>query len=69
MIQTVPEKNMALSRREFLTHSTMSAASMPVLLGLDIDYCDALPTSTIDWSMGFPKWREIISPTPPNKPG
>ena len=45
---------MALSRREFLTHSSMSAASVPLLLGLDIDYCDASPTSTIDWSMGFP---------------
>ena len=45
---------MALSRRGFLTHSTISAASVPFLLGLDIDYCDAAPSSTIDWSMGFP---------------
>ena len=47
---------MALSRREFLTHSTMSAAGVPVLMGFNIDYCDASPASTTDWSMGFPKW-------------
>lgn len=45
---------MALSRREFLTRSTMSAAGAPLLLGLGIDYCDAAPETLIDWSMGFP---------------
>ena len=52
---------MALSRREFLTHSTMSAASVPVLLGLNIDYCDASPVSAIDWSMGFPKDAVLLN--------
>lgn len=46
--------NMAISRRDFLTSSTVSAASAPFLLGLGIDYCDAAPASAIDWSMGFP---------------
>ena len=45
---------MALSRRGFLTHSTISAATAPFLLGLDINYCDAAPATSIDWSMGFP---------------
>ena len=52
---------MALSRRGFLTHSTISAASVPFLLGLDINYCDASPTSTVDWSMGFPKDAVLLN--------
>ena len=52
---------MALSRRGFLTHSTISAVSAPFLLGLDINYCDASPSSTIDWSMGFPKDAVLLN--------
>ena len=52
---------MALSRRGFLTHSTVSAASVPFLLGLGMDYCDASPSSAIDWSMGFPKDAVLLN--------
>ena len=52
---------MALSRREFLTSSTVSAVSVPVLLGLGIDYCDASPASAIDWSMGFPDGAVLLN--------
>ena len=52
---------MALSRRGFLTHSTISAVSAPFLLGLDINYCDASPSSAIDWSMGFPKDAVLLN--------
>ena len=45
---------MTLSRRKFLTRSTLSAASAPIMLGLNIDYCEAASDSAIDWSMGFP---------------
>ncbi len=52
---------MVLSRREFLTSSTISAASVPLLLGLGIDYCDASPASIIDWSMGFPDGAVLLN--------
>ena len=52
---------MTLSRRGFLTHSTVSAATVPFLLGLGMDYCDAAPSSTIDWSMGFPKDAVLLN--------
>ena len=45
---------MTLSRRKFLTRSTLSAVSAPIMLGLNIDYCEAASDSAIDWSMGFP---------------
>ncbi len=52
---------MTLSRREFLTRSTLSAASAPILLGLNIDYCEAAPGSAIDWSMGFPSDAVLLN--------
>ena len=45
---------MSLSRRQFLSTSTMSAISVPLLVGLDTNTCDAASMSSIDWSMGFP---------------
>jgi histidinol-phosphate aminotransferase len=55
------EKNMSLSRRQFLTSSTMSAVSVPLLLSMDIDYCEAASPSSIDWSMGFPKDAVLLN--------
>ena len=52
---------MTLSRREFLTRSTLCAASAPILLGLNIDYCEAAPGSAIDWSMGFPSDAVLLN--------
>jgi histidinol-phosphate aminotransferase len=52
---------MSLSRRQFLTNSTMSAASIPLLLSMDIDYCEAASPSSIDWSMGFPKDAVLLN--------
>ena len=52
---------MALSRRGFLTHTTVTAASAPLLLGFGIDYCDATPSSVINWSMGFPEGAVLLN--------
>ena len=52
---------MPLSRRHFLTRSTASIASIPLLLNLDIDYCEAASATSIDWSMGFPKDAVLLN--------
>jgi histidinol-phosphate aminotransferase len=52
---------MSLSRRQFLTSSSMSAVSVPLLLSMDIDYCEAASPSSIDWSMGFPKDAVLLN--------
>lgn len=46
---------MELSRRQFLGRSSIAAAAVPFLAGLDVDYCEAAPMSSIDLSMGFPE--------------
>jgi len=50
----VEERHMSLSRRHFLKHSTLSAATVPLLVNLDIDYCQAATGAPVDLSMGFP---------------
>ena len=52
---------MALSRRGFLTHTTVTAASAPLLLGFGMDFCDATPSSVINWSMGFPEGAVLLN--------
>lgn len=62
---------MTLSRRHFLRNSTVSASLVPVLMGLDMDYCEAAGGADIDLSMGFPQgavrlnWNEnTLGPSP-----
>ncbi|NKB36967.1 MAG: aminotransferase class I/II-fold pyridoxal phosphate-dependent enzyme [Gammaproteobacteria bacterium] len=45
---------MSLSRRRFLTNTTLSAAGIPLLATLGSDFCEASTENPIDWSMGFP---------------
>jgi histidinol-phosphate aminotransferase len=45
---------MSLSRRQFLSNSSLAIAGVPVLTGLGMDYCHAAMPDDIDWSMGFP---------------
>ena len=55
------DRIMTLSRRELLTRSTLSAVSAPLLLGLNIDYCEAASDPAIDWSMGFPSDAVLLN--------
>lgn len=62
---------MRLSRRQFLRTSSASAAALPLLTGLNIDYCEAASSGTVDMSMGFPadairlNWNEnTLGPSP-----
>jgi len=62
---------MNLSRRHFLRNSSASVAAVPLLMSLDIDYCEASTESAADLSMGFPdnairlNWNEnVLGPSP-----
>ena len=62
---------MSSSRRLFLRNSFAGAAALPLLMSLDIDYCEASTEQAIDLSMGFPKdairlnWNEnVLGPSP-----
>ena len=62
---------MSLSRRLFLRNSFTGAAALPLLMSLDINYCEASTEQAIDLSMGFPKdairlnWNEnVLGPSP-----
>jgi histidinol-phosphate aminotransferase len=46
---------MNVTRRRFLTNSTMSAAALPLLSGLHVDYCEAGIVDDIDWNMRYPQ--------------
>lgn len=52
---------MTLSRRRFLTRTTASTVALPLLLNLDIDYCEAAEGMPIDWSMGFPDGAVLLN--------
>jgi histidinol-phosphate aminotransferase len=62
---------MSLSRRHFLRNSIVGTAALPLLMSLDIDYCEASTDQHIDLSMGFPEgairlnWNEnVLGPSP-----
>ncbi len=62
---------MSFSRRDFLQRSTTVAAGLPLLMSMDIDYCEAASATPADLSMGFPKnairlnWNEnTLGPSP-----
>jgi histidinol-phosphate aminotransferase len=48
---------MSLSRRQFLSRTSMSAVAIPTLMSASIDYCAAAPQAAgdFDLSMGFPE--------------
>ena len=52
---------MSLSRRQFLANSTLSAASLPLLGSVTIDYCEASTADSLDWSMGFPQGAVLLN--------
>ena len=52
---------MSLSRRQFITNSTISAAGLPLLGSLGIDYCEASEPDSLDWSMGFPQDAVLLN--------
>ena len=62
---------MNFSRRDFLQQSTAVAAGVPLLMSMDIDYCEAGTAAISDLSMGFPgnairlNWNEnVLGPSP-----
>jgi histidinol-phosphate aminotransferase len=62
---------MSLSRRNFLSNSLAGAAALPLVMSLDIDYCEASTGQAVDLSMGFPadairlNWNEnVLGPSP-----
>jgi histidinol-phosphate aminotransferase len=70
-VKPLPEKNMSTSRRHFLKNSIAGAAAVPLLMSLDIDYCEASSHPQADLSMGFPQdavrlnWNEnVLGPSP-----
>jgi histidinol-phosphate aminotransferase len=46
---------MSLSRRQFLGRSSVAATAIPLLMGLDTDYCEAASGGALDLTMGFPE--------------
>ncbi|NKB36963.1 MAG: aminotransferase class I/II-fold pyridoxal phosphate-dependent enzyme [Gammaproteobacteria bacterium] len=62
---------MNFSRRDFLQKSTAVATGVPLLMSMDIDYCEAATATPPDLSMGFPEnairlnWNEnTLGPSP-----
>ena len=59
------------SRRHFLQSTTAGAALIPLLMSMEMDYCEAATQSAADMSMGFPdkavrlNWNEnTLGPSP-----